>query len=253
MTRYSGGVALALRIARYEAWLGRAREVEPGHLLAGLSALCRADLGATRDSGLDPRRREAAEADAERLRACFAAAGIDPVTLRRRLRFALSVIDPGARRDMVPHRSPAARRAFARAAELAGENAPAGGVELLRAVLESGTPAGRRVLERLGLSDPLAAFFPEARAKPAGGGQPGERGTPRLDACGRDLTRLAREGAAAADRAAPGGCNLRGMLSRRCNGAPRWPAPVGRQARLRRPKRAVVRQAQHHRKLAGWC
>jgi hypothetical protein len=109
MTRYSGGVALALRIARYEAWLGRAREVEPGHLLAGLSALCRADLGATRDSGLDPRRREAAEADAERLRACFAAAGIDPVTLRRRLRFALSVIDPGARRDMVPHRSPAAR------------------------------------------------------------------------------------------------------------------------------------------------
>lgn len=195
MMRYSDGVALALRIARFEAWLGRAREVEPCHLLAGLSALCGADLIETRGGVLDPRQRRAAQADAELLRPCFAVAGIDPDTLRRRLRFALSVIDPCAPRDMVPHRSPAARRAFARAAELAAENAPAGAVELLRAVLESGTPAVQRVLERLGLSDPVTGFFPEARAKPAGGGQPAERQTPRLDACGRDLTRLAREGA----------------------------------------------------------
>jgi hypothetical protein len=160
MTRYSGGVMLALRVARFEAWLGRALEVEPGHLLAGLCALCDADLGRTGGGGLDPRQRRAAEADAQWLRVRFAAAGIDPVTLRRRLRFALSVIDPWAPRDARPDRGQAAQEALARAAELAGEGAPVGAVELLRAALESGTPAVRRVLERFGVSDPVTAFFP---------------------------------------------------------------------------------------------
>jgi hypothetical protein len=41
-----------------------------------------------------------------------------------------------------------------------GERSAPGAVELLRAVLESGTPAVQRVLERLGLSDPVTAFFP---------------------------------------------------------------------------------------------
>jgi hypothetical protein len=91
MTGYSDGVTLALRIARFEAQAGCAAEVGPGYLLLGLGTLCRADLGGTRDGGLDLRRRQAVEADAGRLRTCYAVAGVDAAALRRRLRRALAV------------------------------------------------------------------------------------------------------------------------------------------------------------------
>src|SRR5205814_4967531 len=119
MTRYAGSVALALGIARIEARAGGAPEIEPGHLLLGLSKLCRTDLGDLLDGGaLAADERRAVEADAARLRECFARAGVDPVGLRRRLRAALAASGPGVPAE-VPHRGRAALRAFTRAAELA--------------------------------------------------------------------------------------------------------------------------------------
>ncbi|WP_238006805.1 ATP-dependent Clp protease ATP-binding subunit [Dactylosporangium sp. AC04546] len=210
MRRYGDGVALVLGIARIEARAGRAAQVEPGHLLLGLSKLCGADLGVPATLP-----RKAVETDAAALRGCFERAGVDPDRLRRRLRRALASSDAGPSRDhdrdagrdgaepardhdrdagrggaepaagpppggAVPHRDRGARRAFARAGELAGDE-PAGAVALLRAVLESPTPPCREVFDRLGVPDPLSAFFP------------GTPDTPFLDRYGRDLTRLARE------------------------------------------------------------
>jgi ATP-dependent Clp protease ATP-binding subunit ClpC len=187
VTRYAESAALALGIAQIEARTGRASEIEPGHLLLGLSRLCRTDLGAVLAGGeLASDERGAVEADAERLRRRFALARVDPVALRRGLRGALTDAGPALEPGAVPHRNGAARRVFTRAAELAATE-PAGAVELLRAILESSTPLCQEVFDRLGVADPLAAFFPEQREKRAAE-------TPFLDRYGRDLTRLARGG-----------------------------------------------------------
>ena len=221
MTRYADSAALALGIARIEAQFGRAPEIEPAHLLLGLTSLCRADLGFVLGGGelagaLGPAERRAVNADAERLHRCFTRAGIDPDTLRRLLRRALLVVagdgDPAA----VPHRNRDARRAFTRAAELAA-NGPAGTVELLRAVLESPTPPCRDAFDGLGVTDPLAAFFPEQREKRAP--------TPVLDRYGRDLTRLALDG--------------------------KLPVLIGRRHELRTLVRVLVKQRKPNAMLVG--
>ncbi len=221
MTRYADSAALTLGIARTEARIGRAPGIEPGHLLLGLTTLCRPDLGFVVGGGelagqMGPTQWRAVNADAERLRRCFNRAGIDPTVLRRRLRTALEVVggnwDPGT----VPHRDRAARRAFVRAAELATDG-PAGAVELLRAVLESPTPRCREVFERLGITDPLAVFFPEQRANRAA--------TPVLDRYGRDLTRLALDG--------------------------KLPPLIGRREELRALARVLVKQRKPNAVLVG--
>ncbi|GAA4560852.1 AAA family ATPase [Planotetraspora kaengkrachanensis] len=220
MTGYTDSAALALSLARIEARYGGASEIEPGHLLVALSSMCRPDLDAVLDGGeLSPDARRAVRTDVEQLRLCFTRAGVDPVALRRRLRRALMVAEAGPEPRSVPHRNRAARRAFTRAAELAA-NGPAGTVELLRAVLESPAPHCQEVFDRLGVTDPLAALFPEQRAEPAE-----ERATPALDRYGRDLTRLAHEG--------------------------RLPALIGRRDELRALARVLVKQRKPNAVLVG--
>jgi ATP-dependent Clp protease ATP-binding subunit ClpC len=211
VTRYADSVALALGIARMEARSGRASEVEPGHLLMGLSTLCRSDLDTVlAHAELTPGERRAVKVDAERLRLLFTGAQVDPGALRRRLRGALAVSagepEPDSP-DFVPHRDRAARRVFTRASELT-TTGPAGAEELLRALLESPARPIREAFERLGVTDPHAAFFPvrhenlpvrqeKRRGKRQGKRREGptnEPATPVLDRYGRDLTRLAREG-----------------------------------------------------------
>jgi ATP-dependent Clp protease ATP-binding subunit ClpC len=76
------------------------------------------------------------------------------------------------------------------------------------------------VFGRLGVSDPLAAFFPERQDEQADG-----RATPVLDRYGRDLTRLAREG--------------------------RLPALIGRRDELRALARVLVKQRKANAVLVG--
>jgi ATP-dependent Clp protease ATP-binding subunit ClpC len=214
MTRYTTSAALALGIARIEACSGHASEIEPGHLLVGLSTLCRTDLDAVLielAGGLSEEDRRAVRADADALRHRFTLAEIDPVALRRGLRSALAVAG-GPRPDAVPHRDRAARQAFTRAAELA-TTGPAGVLELLRAVLESPTPRCREVFDRLGVSDPLSALFPEPRE------------TPELDRYGRDLTALAHAG--------------------------KLPELIGRRDELRTLARVLVKQRKANAVLVG--
>ena len=183
MAHYSDGVTLALGLARLEARAGGTRDVEPGHLLMGLTTLCRpdlelmlADLGAADLDGA------AVMAEAEQLRECFATARVDPTTVRRRIRARLAISGP---KGGTPRRSPAAHEAFARAAE----QGRIGTVALLRAILQDSDTADRFGLEP-------RAFFPEdADDEPRDAHQPSDSPTPFLDRFGRDLTRLAREGA----------------------------------------------------------
>jgi ATP-dependent Clp protease ATP-binding subunit ClpC len=224
MTRYAGSAALALGIARVEALSGRASEIEPGHLLVGLSMLCRTDLDAVLDrrelaGELTADQRRAIKADTERLGRCFTRAGVDPAALRRLLRGALAVAAGEPEPESVPHRNRAARRTFSRAVELA-TNGPAGAVELLHAVLEAPTPPCWQVFELLDITDPLAAFFPERHKEPAAG-----RATPVLEEYGRDLTRLAHEG--------------------------KLPPLIGRRDELRALARVLVKQRKANAVLVG--
>lgn len=226
MTRYAESVALALEIARIEARFGRTAEIEPGHLLLGVSKLCRTDLKGLLDAGgLGPDRRRAVEADTERVRRRFARAGVDPVMLRRRLRGALAAAHGGGAPGGEPHRNRDSHQVFARAAELAAAGR-VGASELLRAILESPTPPCRKVFDELGVADPLAAFFPKPPETPAEPEQrPAARETPFLDQYGRDLTQLARAG--------------------------ELPALIGRRAELRSLARALVRQRKAGAVLVG--
>ncbi|MBS2534086.1 ATP-dependent Clp protease ATP-binding subunit [Catenulispora sp. NF23] len=120
-------------------------------------------------------------AEAEQLRECFATARVDPTAVRRRIRARLAVSGP---KGGTPRRSPAAREAFTRAAG----RGRIGTVELLRAILQDSDTADQFGLEP-------GAFFPEDADEPRDACQSPDSPTPFLDRFGRDLTRLAREGA----------------------------------------------------------
>ncbi|MFC5747641.1 AAA family ATPase [Actinomadura rugatobispora] len=244
MTRFTKSVETVLGMARREARAGHAPSVEPGHLLIGLSKLSRADMAEVLvGSGLTADDRAAMENDARRLYQLFVIARADPVALRRRLRTALAAPAPGRPRNGPVHRSPAAYRAFSRAAQLA-DPGPAGPSHLLRAVLERLGPAESRAFVALGVADPLAAFFPEpgGRAAPAAHSArsprpeparkpkpepepPEERKLEFLDRYGRDLTALARQG--------------------------RLPELIGRREELRKLARVLVRQRKANAVLVG--
>ncbi|MFE7621730.1 AAA family ATPase, partial [Streptomyces sp. NPDC057496] len=251
MKPYTDSVAIVLGTARIEARAGRAAGVSPEHLFLGLAKLCRKDLGRVLDAaGLTPAHREAVEANARAVRRRFELAGVDPHPFRRRLRAALAAgapADPPAP-EVVPPRDRAARKAFVRAAELAGSGA-FGAVDLLRAVLESPMPLAAELFVELGVDDPLAAFFPRHPGRPpreprreAPSRQPREPHgeapprrpraprqeageTPFLDRYGRDLTRLAREG--------------------------RLPELIGRREELRALAQVLVRQRKANAVLVG--
>ena len=189
MAGYRDSVTIALGLSRLEARAGGVREVEPGHLLMGLTSLCRPDLESmVADFGIAGMDGKAVVADAEQLSERFATARTDPTTLRRRIRAQLAV--GGPKLDGTPRRSSAARWAFTRAADRTADGKPFGAVALLHAVLQDPDTTDRFGVE-------LADFFPEdaVRENPPGADQGSKSATPVLDRFGRDLTRLVREGA----------------------------------------------------------
>ncbi|WP_433325137.1 AAA family ATPase [Spirillospora sp. CA-294931] len=203
-------VSLVLRLARIEAGAGGAAEVGGGHLIMGLTRLCRPDLSDLIDGrGMDADERRELERDAEELRRRFTGAGVDPDALRRRLRRRLDGVEP---RPAGHELTSALTRAQAHA-----RDGRVRAADLLRALLEAADDRVRAVFARCGAADPLAAFFPEAAPSP--------RPTPHLDRYGRDLTRLAGEGA--------------------------LPPLVGRRAELRSLARVLVRQRKANAVLVG--
>ncbi|MEV0407575.1 ATP-dependent Clp protease ATP-binding subunit [Actinoallomurus sp. NPDC050550] len=213
MANRSTGFLLAIELARLEAMAGGSTKIEAGHLLMGLTKLCRADIGEVlQRPGTVAQRSDlrAVEEESQRLRRRFATAGVDPDRLRRRLR-AVHVVGP---RLTSPTDLRLGRTVLRRADDLAGQDI-VDAVALLRAVLENLTSPSEQVLAHLGIDDPLAAFFP----------RPGRRETPFLDEYGRDLTELARAG--------------------------RLPPLIGRRAELRALARVLVRRHKTNAVLVG--
>ncbi|MFB4303284.1 AAA family ATPase [Actinomadura sp. NTSP31] len=219
---------MVLRLARYEARAGRALAVEPGHLLIGLSRLTRPDqaevFAAAESVPVDL---EALRADAGLVRERFAAASVDPVELRGRLRTLLASTVAGPMAERPPHRSRESYDAFGRAAQLA-EPSRAGAPHLLRAIAERPDRWSRKAFADLDVADPLAALFPElGHGTPREQQQqpPPERELKLLGRYGRDLTALARRG--------------------------RLPELIGRRDELRRLARVLVRQRKANAVLVG--
>ncbi|GAB3985643.1 ATP-dependent Clp protease ATP-binding subunit [Actinoallomurus acanthiterrae] len=213
MANRSTGFFLAIELARLEAMAGGSTKIEAGHLLMGLTKLCRADIGEVlQRAGTVAQRSDlqAVQEESQRLRWRFAAAGVDPDRLRRRLR-AVHVVGP---RLTSPTELRLGRTVLRRADDLAGQDI-VDAVALLRAVFENLTSPSEQVLAHLGIDDPLAAFFP----------RPERRETPFLDEYGRDLTELARAG--------------------------RLPPLIGRRAELRALARVLVRQHKTNAVLVG--
>ncbi|MDL4813710.1 AAA family ATPase [Actinomadura opuntiae] len=229
MSRFGGGVRVVLRLARYEARAGRALAVEPGHLLIGLSRLTRPDQAEVfAGAESTPVDLEALRADGRLLRQRLAAAGVDPVELRSRLRTLLASTVAGPMPERPPHRSRASYHAFGRAAQLA-EPSQAGPLHLLRAIAERPDRWSSKAFADLDVADPLAALFPElgrGTVPPADLGRPPpDRELELLGKYGRDLTALARRG--------------------------KLPELIGRRDELRRLARVLVRQRKANAVLVG--
>jgi hypothetical protein len=121
--RYADSALTAWRLAAYEASIGGAAAIEPGHVLLGLCKLC--DAGAPELA-----------ADVESLRSALTAADIEPAPFRRMLRRRLAAPGPRlAPRDL--HRSDASRTLFIRAERIAtaARQEQVRAVHLLTAVL----------------------------------------------------------------------------------------------------------------------
>jgi ATP-dependent Clp protease ATP-binding subunit ClpC len=196
--RYSPSTLLVWNIAAIEAQVGRAREIEPTHMLIGLCKLCDLKWGplfAAQPIGAGEAMHDLT-ADATQLRQLFERAALDPQYLRRRLRALALQEGPAVTAGQVMHRNPATRRLFRRAEQLAaGEvNSMLRPSHLLQAVLETPAAFWRPVFLELGVPNPLEAILghdTDALRQAAENGQ--GRSTPYLDRFGRDLTQLASE------------------------------------------------------------
>lgn len=182
----SKATELAWRIAAVEAGAANAREIEPAHLLIGVTKLCDVDVHRHVD---DARDREDITADVSQVAALFKQAAFDHTRFRRRLRSAVA-------RDALPvprsqtkiSRSAESKLVFTRAASLAMEERQGAQTFLLRhllqALIESKAPAWESILAEMGKADLSTQLFSPGRRRP----------TPTLDRFGRDLTDLARQG-----------------------------------------------------------
>jgi ATP-dependent Clp protease ATP-binding subunit ClpA len=119
--KHSASLIVVWRVAEFEARNSKSSTIEPTHLLLGLCKVIDLDLPEVLSKNL-PDRNEVLEEllrEVRRLRTIFLAAGLDAKTFRRRLRRA----SPDRRFELpeteILHRSPAARKVFAEAEQLA--------------------------------------------------------------------------------------------------------------------------------------
>lgn len=211
--RFASSLLLAWNISAGEAAYGHAPEIEPAHLLMGLTKLCDLDRDKARARAkpVDHEPPEALAHDVDELRASFGAIGLDPTVLRRRIRVLAARPPQGAARpggdDGVMHRDRASRRTFDRAVALAADTTRDAGASvrawhLLRAILNDLDPPSpqAQALAELGFESGMGVAVARVRVgdRPEVGvqdDQPVRSATPTLDRYGRDLTELARSGA----------------------------------------------------------
>ena len=202
MPELSLGFELVWRVAAREASGAAHGEIAPGHFLIALAKACDTPVPQLATAAgcecTDAQSREVAS-ELAAVAAALHSAGADPVALRRGLRVRLGRGDAPARDSI--HRSTAARAACDRARALATEAAAptATPAHLLWALCERPDANVSGVLgeQHVDCADIVAALSPGADLVGVPANRPpGREGapTPTLDAMGRDLTRLAREG-----------------------------------------------------------
>jgi len=213
--RYSASTVLVWNIAGVEAQIAGAAEIEPPHLMLGVCKFCDLewDQVALPEARMIEGLRDEFDAMTSVLRQSFERIGLDHTRYRRQLRSRIA--KPGASMlvGSVIHRSDSSRLIFRRAEALASQSGLARvgvlPVHLLQALLENPDPtwhsllteeAGEQAAEKLMdalkiVAETVDSAIPVAPdAREAGRQAFGSR-TPNLDRFGRDLTRLAREGA----------------------------------------------------------
>ena len=182
---------LLYEIARVEASHASSPEIGTAHLFLAAAKFSDLDVRSFLGEEAPAECIAVARADQQAIVAAFGRAGIDAKNFRRRLRFKLHRQDEGSRiPDGEPlHRTPAARKVFDRAFELAQEQEmPAMGIHILRALCERPDDLWLAILREVGVeAAPQDAFFGEEASDSSGT-------TPALDHFGRDLTSLARAG-----------------------------------------------------------
>lgn len=176
----------AWQIAAGEAVAANAREIEPAHLLIGVTKLCDVDVHRYVD---DARDREDIAADVSQVAALFKEVAFDHTRFRRLLRSAVAHDAlPAPRSQPKISRSAESKLVFTRAASLAMQERQGAQTfslrHLLQALLESKAPAWESILTEMGKAGLSAQLFGPGSRRP----------TPTLDRFGRDLTDLARQG-----------------------------------------------------------
>jgi ATP-dependent Clp protease ATP-binding subunit ClpC len=211
MSRLTPGASMAWQIAALETDGAGYEHIERAHLLIGVLSLEKFRDAPPSEMSLPPDLQAALRQEIGRIDETLRRAGAEATWLRRRLREVLGN-GPAARGRRSISRSDGCKKAFLQAGELAQET-PLSALHLLGALAaepdalltrvfgERGIDAGAIREAALGLVRPPAVVpvpvAPTAPAVPravAPGNAPSSD-TPELDRYGRDLTRLAREGA----------------------------------------------------------
>ncbi len=213
MGEFSRGIVWVWGLAGAEAKAGRHEEIQPTHLMLGLCKACDVPLHRLAQDEV-PQAGELVtglEEEIGRVREIFEAVGLDVTGYRRALRGEMGVGGAPPPEDVI-HRSPASRRLFGRAADLASDRAEAPRViHLLAALLELQDKPWMTLLARFG-ADPTElmetvqdamgsvkspqqkpAVASPMRAKESPTGEPAPD-LPTLEKFGRDLTKLAADG-----------------------------------------------------------
>jgi ATP-dependent Clp protease ATP-binding subunit ClpC len=218
MKELSFAASAAWQLSALEAAAGRQPLIEAEHLLIGICSLEKIDLSVAQNN-LDPLSQESLQAETAAVEEVLGEFEIDPTSLRRSVRQKLGIGNAQHEENMV-HRSPACKRVFRRASELARAGDRITCLHLMAAIFEQSSATISSALEEVGVkSDALLecalAKIPapsSAEAEPLGVQpapepadaepmrvqpdmpQSAHEGTPYLDRYGRDLTQAAREG-----------------------------------------------------------
>jgi len=204
MNDLTPAASLAWKIAAAEASGARHDLIECVHLVIGVLSLEKVAHDAPSNAGLPRSVMDSGRRESLRLDPVLQRVGLTATDLRRALRAAIGTGSGQVAAGPIS-RSPALKRAFRRANELARE-APINSLMLLAVMADEPDPLFTRVLTAAGTSAAslarvalAAAKSPEPEPAPDPASAPeastsAPSGTPEIDRYGRDLTRLAAEG-----------------------------------------------------------
>src|SRR3989344_9075007 len=194
---------IAWQIAAAEASAARFQFIEAEHIFIGICSLEKALMLSPEDLGLNQNAIKSLQAEHDVLKDLLGRQYLDMTQLRRMMRKSVGT-GSYEHTENVIHRSPACKKMFERAFEIAYPSDEASCLHLLVAMLENPGNIIRRAFVKAGISPDmflkhlLAQIAKEEKELAHDNGAEGrthaESNTPYLDRYGRDLTQAARDG-----------------------------------------------------------